>query len=271
MESSSSFRVKKDAIAFTEFLSGSFCQNGRTDLEAICSDESLAVIIDNYHGYFDGVLVWDGNRFNIHMDSSKGNTLATKRGRFTLAHELGHYFIESHREGIRTGLIPSHPSSHSLIHSDRIELEADFFAANLLMPRDRFRTVSARNRVFSLDVIRDLSDYFDASLTAAILRFVEVGTHEIMVVFSQGNQVKWSLRSHDFPKLVNKFRNEGPLPPSTVAGESFLKANAQYTGVEKVDLEDWFEYRGWEPGRQLYEQCLFSDMYNFVISLVWFQ
>lgn len=186
-------------------------------------------------------------------------------------HELGHYFIESHREGIRAGIIPLHPSSHSLVHSDRMEQEADYFASNLLMPKDRFREVSARTRIFSLDVIRDLSNYFDVSLTAAILRFIDVGTHEIMVVFSQENNVKWSQRSVDFPKLAQKFKIGGALPPSTVAGESFRKTDAQYTGVEKIDLEDWFEYRGWEPGRQLHEQCLYSDMYNFVISLVWFR
>jgi len=271
MEGNSSFKIKKDAVAFADYLANAFSENGRTNLDAICADEGLDVIVDNYRGYFDGMLVWDGRCFNIHLDNSKGNTLVSRRGRFTLAHELGHYFIESHREGIRTGVIPSHPSSHSLIHSDRIELEADCFASNLLMPKDRFRTESARKRVFSLDVIRDLSDYFDASLTAAILRFIEVGTHEIMVVFSQENKVKWSQRSTDFPKLAQKFKVGGSLPSSTVAGESFLKVNAQYTGVEKVDLEDWFEYRSWEPGRQLHEQCLYSDMYNFVISLVWFQ
>lgn len=271
MEGSSSFRVKKEASAFAAYLSDTFSESGRTNLDAICADEGLPVIVDNYRGYFDGMLVWDGRYFNIHLDSSKGNTPESRRGRFTLAHELGHYFIESHREGIRAGVIPSHPSSHSVVHSDRMELEADYFASNLLMPKDRFRTVSARTRIFSLDVIKGLSDYFDTSLTSTILRFVDVGTHEVMVVFSQENKVRWSQRSEDFPKLAPKFKIGGTLPPTTVAGESFEKTNVQYTGVEKIDLEDWFEYRGWEPGRQLYEQCFYSDLYNFVISVIWFE
>jgi Zn-dependent peptidase ImmA (M78 family) len=271
MEGSSSFKVKKEASAFAAHLSDTFSESGRTNLDAICADEGLPVIVDNYRGYFDGMLVWDGRCFNIHLDSSKGNTLASRRGRFTLAHELGHYFIESHREGIRAGVIPSHPSSHSVVHSDRMELEADYFASNLLMPKDRFRMVSSRTRIFSLDVIRGLSDYFDTSLTATILRFVDVGTHEIMVVFSQENKVRWSQRSEDFPKLSQKFRTGGPLPPTTAAGEYYSKPEAQYTTVEKLDLEDWFEYRGWDPGRQLYEQCFYSDLYNFVISVIWFE
>jgi hypothetical protein len=124
--------------------------------------------------------------------------------------------------------------------------------------------------VFSLDVIKEVSNAFQVSLTAALIRFVEVGTHGIMVVFSQGNEVKWTMRSEDFPKVANKFKRGGPLPPTSVAGEAFLKSDAKYTTVESVDLEDWFENRGWVPG-PLFEQCFYSDVYNYAISMVWFK
>ncbi len=69
-----------------------------------------------------------------------------------------------------------------------------------------------------------------------------------MVVFSQSNIVKWSIKRADFPKLVNRFKIGSVLPPTSVAGESFLKFDAQYTGVEQVDVEDWFVYKDWGLG-----------------------
>jgi len=215
------------------------------------------------------MLVWDGRKFKIHLNAAKGNYIGSKRSRFTIAHELGHYFINSHREGIKSGNIPLHASNNSLAHSDKIEYEADYFAANLLMPKEKLRTLTGR-RKFSLEIIKEVSEVFDVSLTSALMRFADVGTHSIMVVFSQGSIVKWSKRSEDFPKLVNKFKIGGSLPPTSVAGESFLKSDAQYTGIEPVDLEDWFVYKSWEPIGHLYEQCFYSDLYNYVISLIWF-
>lgn len=269
METNSSFRVRKNTLEFTNYLSSHFSHNGRTDLKSICKEEKLSILTDDYQGYFDGMLVWDGQEFNIHLDISKGNTADSKRGRFTLAHELGHYFTEYHREGIKTGVIPEHCSTHSLLHDDRIELEADFFAANLLMPEQRLKALTGRKK-FSLDIIKEVSEYFDVSLTAALLRFKDVGTHDIMIVFSRNNIVAWSQRSDKFPKLIQKFKRGSQLPPTSVAGESFRKENAQYTTAEKLELDDWFEDRGWGPGSQLYEQCFYSKQYDFVASLIWF-
>ncbi len=55
------------------------------------------------------------------------------RTRFSIAHELGHYFLEPHRAYLRrTG--KSHPSKGEFLSDRTIEMEADAFAAGLLMP-----------------------------------------------------------------------------------------------------------------------------------------
>lgn len=263
-------KIANEVQAVTEYLSQRFCDGVKTDLAAICQDENISLIYAEYRNHFDGMIVWDTPRFYIHINTEKGNLPDSNRGRFSLGHELGHYFLESHRAGIRSGIIPPHASVNCLVQDDKLELEADYFAANLLMPRERLRRFTG-GRKFSLDIIKEISAKFGVSLTAAVIRFAEVGTHEIMVVFSQDNVVKWSYRSENFPKVVNKFKKGGPLPPTSVAGESFLKRNARYTGVEPVDFEDWFIYNDWKPQWQLYEQCCYSDIYNYVISIVWFK
>jgi Zn-dependent peptidase ImmA (M78 family) len=264
-------KIVKETTAVTEYLSQRFCDNVKTDLEAICRDEGIRMITANYDDAFDGMLVWDGSQFYIHLNEAKGNAPTSRRGRFTLSHELGHFFLETHREGIRSGSIPPHASNISLIHTDKIETEADYFAGNLLMPRERLRRLTGGRRKFSLDIIKEVADAFGVSLTAALIRFAEVGTHDIMIVFSRNNIVEWSIRSDQFPKVPNKFSRGGSIPSTTVAGESFLKANARYTSVETVDFEDWFVFKNWKPEWTLFEQCFYSDVYNYVISVVWFK
>ena len=262
-------KVKVEIIKLTSFLASYYFSEGYANLLEICQDEDLFVCEDNYEEYFDGMLVWENRTFHVHLNVFKNNQKESKKGRYTLAHELGHYFINAHREGIKRGLLEPHPSHGALVHSNRMEIEADYFASCLLMPSNELRKFT-QGRTFSLDLIKATSDKFNVSLTAAALRFAEVGTHEIMIVFSQNNVVKWYTRSPDFPALANRFQVGGALPPTTVAGESFLKSNVRYITVELVDLEDWFYYRSGAPNRQLYEQCFYSDVFGFVISLIWF-
>lgn len=263
-------KAKSEIIKITSFLSSYFYKDNQTDLLAICEDEGISICLDNYENYFDGMLVWDNKNFHIHLNTFQGNTTETKKGRYTLAHELGHYFIDSHREGIKSGALPTHPSNSALVHLDKMEAEADYFAACLLMPIHRLKNFTGR-RKFSLDIIKQVSDAFGVSLTAAALRFAEVGTHDIMVVFGANNKAKWYSRSPGFPALANRFKVHGDLPPTTVIGESFLKGNSKYESVELIDLEDWFYDRAGAPTWQLYEQCFYADIHNYVISLVWFE
>lgn len=262
--------VRNEIEKISTDLAGIYHLGQATNLGPICEEEGISICLDDYGPHFDGMLVWDTDQFYIHLNTARGNTLENARGRFSLAHELGHYFISAHRIGIQKGLLPTHPSYGNLVHSEQMEIEADFFAASLLMPTQRLRSFTAR-RKFSLEIIKEISKEFAVSLTAASIRFAKVGTHGIMVVFSENGIVKWMTKSPDFIKLRVKCWQGLPVPPTSVVGESFLKRDARYTGVEKVDLEDWFHPAEWPVKWQLYEQCFYSDIHESVISLVWFQ
>jgi hypothetical protein len=49
-----------------------------------------------------------------------------------------------------------------------------------------------------------------------------------------------------------------------------FKRNAKYTGAKKLDLGDWFFTGQWPVKWQLYER-FYSDIYDYVINLVWFK
>lgn len=92
--------------------------------------------------------------------------------RFTVAHELGHFFLPGHPQEIQAA---------SGVHVSRagfsqgaasIEIEADHFAAGLLMPTHLVRQCLRRNAL-GLDGVLQLSGEADCSLTAAAIRAAE--------------------------------------------------------------------------------------------------
>lgn len=262
---------KKIISDIAHYVASQFHQSNATDLGAIAIFEKLNFYHDHYEDTFDGMLLYDEKDFHIHINIDRGNRLASKRGNFTFAHELGHYFIDEHRIGLITGKIEAHGSVHEVSQKNIIEYEADYFASCLLMPEQRFRNLSGgRARKFSLDTIINLSNAFQSSMLATVLRFAEIGTHEITAIISENNTVKWFAQSKDFPKWTFRFKVGQLLPPATVAGEFFTKTDSKYTTIEDVDPDNWFYANDNRANRTMHEQCYYSDSYGYVISLIWF-
>lgn len=257
---------KKKITDWAEFIALSFRNGNHIPLETIVWAEEINLHYDDYEAAFDGMLVYDDESFHVHIDSSKG--LGTRRGRFTLAHELAHYFIDEHRIGLQDGKFPPHGSRHDLNQKDPIEVEADYFAGNLLMPTKLFRAFKTP-RKFSIETIFQLSNEFQTSFLSTVMRFAEIGNHSICVVVSENNMVKWFTKSKDFPDWAFKFKVGYSLPATTVAGEFFNDNNKKYTGIEEVDPDDWF-YPKWSVRTSMHEQCYYSDSYDYVISFIWF-
>lgn len=273
--------VRKAQISeLAEYVANEFSDKNLTLLDEIAKFESIPIHYDNYENAFDGMLLYDTDNkdFHIHINIDSGNKQNSKRGRFTLAHELGHFFLDEHRLGLKYGLLEPHASFHNINHKSVIELEADYFASCLLMPKERFKNFSSENRKltgtkeFSLDTILELSNSFKTSVLSTLIRFGEVGTHEIFAVVSKDNHAKWFVKSIDFPNWNFKFKVGNTIPQTTVAGEYYTKENRKYTGIESVSVDDWFytPSNDKRAGRQMYEQCYYSDSYGYVISLMWF-
>jgi Zn-dependent peptidase ImmA (M78 family) len=81
-----------------------------------------------------GMLLRSGNEFGIlyatHIRSEGFQ-------RFSVAHELGHYFLEGHVDHVLAK--GAHISHAGFVSADPFEMEADQFAAGLLMPSDLFK------------------------------------------------------------------------------------------------------------------------------------
>ena len=92
----------------------------------------------------------------------------TERQRFTLAHELGHYFLHS-----RQGDKPLHAFR---LGTSMAEQEANYFAAELLMPESMFREDfnSLSNDLDQDGKISRMAQMYHVSFTAASVRLTSL-------------------------------------------------------------------------------------------------
>lgn len=262
MAKKNSPRIKKIA----EYIALQF-EEKITPLERIVEDENLDVFYDNYESNtFDGMTIFDKGLFYIHLNLDNGNRADKERGRFTLAHELGHYFIDTHRIGLKNGLLEPHPSHTNKSNFFSIEREADYFASCLLMPEERFRK-DIGNKKFGIEVIDFLRTEYKVSRTACALRFADIGNYPLLVVFAENNKVKWAYSSEDFPFKV--LINDNIVPQNTVMGDYFKNnKDADIFKTEQVWAIDCFKYvRDEDLQRKFYEHCITHK--NSALSLFW--
>jgi len=185
-----------------------------------------------------GMLIKQGDNFGILYSThipSKGFQ------NFSVAHELGHYFLEGHPEALlRTGV---HKSQANFMSDDPYEVEADYFASNLLMPERLFKAAAAHVGK-GLPAIESLSRQCGTSLTATANRYVSCTDEVVAVVFSIGRRVKWALISPALQEVAgsNRIEKDDLLPPKGPT-ETFnedqgrVREGARDEGLS--DLQDW--------------------------------
>jgi Zn-dependent peptidase ImmA (M78 family) len=163
--------------------------------------------------------------------------------RFSIAHELGHYFLSGHPEEIeKTG--GRHESRCHFTEMSSIELEADHFASGLLMPSHLVQQF-LRKRACDLESVIELSGESACSLTAAAIRMAECSKIPVAVIVSHADKVVYCFMSESFKGLgkLTYLRKSSPLPQ----GET-LEFNRDQDNVlclqraeGETSLEDWFD------------------------------
>lgn len=249
-----------------EEISNYYFSEGLVYPEKIATENGITYSHGNYStDSFDGLIECLDKSFHIYINNDRLVHAHTVRARFTFAHELGHYFIDHHRNALMQGLSPSHSSKTGFVSKNFAEREADYFASCLLLPESRFKADCFR-RKFSFELIDELSKKYQSSFTATALRFTSIGNHPIMVVLSFKGAVKWYWSSQDFPYKY-LLHNKTKVPDDTVAGEYFSKQRSP-SSRQDVFAMDWFK-NVWESSteRKFHEQCKFNN--NYALSIIW--
>lgn len=193
---------KREVIDLAEYISQEYSTIGPIEPHIIASANSIRVIYNRYAHYFDGVLFFNGERFFIYCNLDKSGGMDTPRARFTLSHELGHYFIDEHRNILRSGKTLHHGSSVEYSSHNIVEQEADLFASHLLMPSVKFNAEIQRKRALKgIAEILYLKNVFRTSIMSTSIRFVSAEIIPCAIfIWNNDGSLKWHRKSVSFIK-----------------------------------------------------------------------
>lgn len=187
--------------------------------------------------------------------------------RFTIGHELGHYFLEGHPEEIlKTG--PLHASKAGFSQGDSlIEIEADHFSSGLLMPGRLVRQALGDGQI-GLEGIEALSDLSECSLTASAIRAAECSPYPMAIVMSREDRICYGFLSDGFKQLKPRaFPRKGDLLPDSATRQlnsdrANIENGSRLTG--ETTLADWFDG---SPGIVLDEEVLGLGKYGYTLTV----
>ncbi|MBI5434909.1 MAG: ImmA/IrrE family metallo-endopeptidase [Planctomycetes bacterium] len=120
-----------------------------------------------------GFLLRQGGKPIVGVNS----THAPVRQRFTIAHELGHLSLHPDKSYVDRGFAIYFRDDKSASAEDRAEIQANQFAADLLMPR---RMLEAALKGWTVDIedevtLRRIAERFDVSTQALTYRLINLG------------------------------------------------------------------------------------------------
>ncbi len=165
--------------------------------------------------------------------------------RFTVAHELGHYFLPGHAQALFPNGDGVHHSRSGFISHDRHEKQADQFASSLLMPEKLFaKAVDKAGQGFP--AVQNLAGLCKTSITATAIRFAKYTDDALAVIVSSENQVQYCFLSERLKDIKGlQWLKKGDLiaPRSTTAGFNKDPANVSEARQDEgcCSLDDWFD------------------------------
>ena len=179
---------------------------------------------------------------------------------FTLAHEFGHYLLHRHE----LEKFECSQEDLSNFHDDaQRESEANKCASQLLMPPNDFRKQIDRQKI-DFNLIEHCTDRYSVSLTAMLLKLVEITDKRCVLVLSRSGFILWSKPSQSALE-TGKFIKTVGLPPVPIP-----QASVANTGISNNDNKIEINHGPgiWWPDEPVKEMTVFSRNFDLVITLL---
>ena len=159
-----------------------------------------------------GMLIRVGSEFAIgyatHIDNESYQ-------RYSVSHELGHYFLPGHPDAVldANGV---HESRAQYASKNRYEMEADGFAAGLLMPRHLFFPALERAGN-GLAAVEALANLCKTSLHATAIRFAQCSRDPVAVVVTTADRIDHCFMSEALKSVsgIDWLRKREAIPNDT--------------------------------------------------------
>lgn len=201
-------------------------------------------------------LVRKGNRGIIRTDV---RIREEGRKRFAIAHELGHWFLHE----TESQIFVCTAEQMRDYKGSPVEVEANLFASELLMPTALFRPL-AHDAEPRLEQIKALAETFNTSLTATGMKFVDANKHECILVLSTNSSVVWSKQQKD--RFGLRIEKGMKLHAESLA--SHTATSGKETGPEIVNPEAWITHNAHERQIEVAEQSWPLSGYNSILTLL---
>ena len=204
----------------------------------------------------EGMLIRSRKSALIYVDPSVGSQ---GRVRFAVAHEIGH--LKLHVGHTQAWLCEDSASAMGDYHNSRQEIEANVFAAHLLMPSRMFAADAARS-AFCVSGIERLAELYRTSFIATARRFVDESRDNLMVIMSEGGRVKWWHASKSPRGFYLRGGQQVPTESDASECHDGRPGNSDLTEVEAT---------AWFPdlkGHRVLEQSLKLGGYPWVLTLI---
>jgi len=197
------------------------------DVEAIAYDSGVTVAYADLHGC-DAMLVGLGNKAIATIRPS-----IEERQRFSIAHELGHW--SEHRG--RSFACRVDDIDANLETDNKLEREADQYAAHLLMPRRLFKPQLRAISTPGFKHIAEISQVFNTSTLATCLRLTELNAFPIVLASYGPNGLRWQQRSKDVP---SRWWLRSQLHEDSFAYDLYQRGTS-CGGPRKQSADVWFD------------------------------
>lgn len=209
------------------------------------------------------LLVIPGKKSIITISSSISNP---QRKRFGIVHELGHLELHQGELGMTICTNIDIDDTHRLSGPD-LEQEANQFAACFLMP-ERFVGEKFANQDPSFDLIQEVHNKLDVSITAAALRLIDFSPERLAVVFSHNNIIKRFKSTQDFDDDEIFINVREVVGRNTTAGRIFAGLPIK-DGWREVLASDWLRDGGYRKDARIKEWSVDMLNYGLVLTLLW--
>jgi Zn-dependent peptidase ImmA (M78 family) len=145
------------------------------DIEAIARHLRAQVVEEKLDRSVSGMLYRDGDQVVIGVNSAH----VDRRRRFTVAHEIGHLVLHKGRPLVLDHVRVNFRDANSSTASDLEEIQANAFAAEVLMPRDQVIASAKRlledRTATDAAILKYLAQGFDVSDQAMEYRLINLG------------------------------------------------------------------------------------------------
>lgn len=160
------------------------------------------------------------------------------RARFTLGHELGHFYLHRHM------LRPGHPIHDAKVGFDEdlptIEREANEFSSELILPTPPVKN-HLRGKIVTLEFVEQLARQAQASLPATAIRIAGLSSASLCFFWQSDSTIQWSAPTSAWraSKLLSSgWRGKMPVGSHAAATNGSFEPREVHQGV-------------WQPKHQL--------------------